>query len=158
MWLFSASFPSSFVDSEVSKCSIPDCTVVNLYPTQMKEHTNLLTFIEKYPTVHKTSSPSCLCLMHTSLEMNPLNPSLPFPPSVGKQLPRNGLKPIHTHAHIISVIRSLCISSNLMSVLALKVMNVACGCLRTSGGWRMKDHKCKRRSLARVSGLCTLIS
>lgn len=153
------------MDRKESKCSIPclNCAAMNFSPTLMKntEKSNLpylLTFIEKYPTVHKSSSPSHLCLMHTSLEMNPLNPSLSFPPSVGKQLPRNSLEPTRRHTRIISVIRSLCISSNLMSVLALKVMNVACGCLRTSAGWRMKDHKCERRSLARVSGLCTLIS
>lgn len=60
-----------------------------------------LAFIEKYPTVRKSSSPTCLCLTHTSLEMNPLNPSPSFPPSVGKQLSnkQQSLKPRHTHTH-----------------------------------------------------------
>lgn len=165
--LFSVSFPNRFVDSTVSKSSIPcsNCAVINFTPLKWKNTEKskpptpyLLTFIEKYPTVHKSSSPSRLCLTHTSLEMNPLNPSLSFPPSVGKQLSWNSLKPTHTHTYIISVIRSLCISSNLMSVLALKVMNVAYGCLRASGGcvWKITNVSRGASLASRASALSSV--
>lgn len=45
-----------------------------------------------------------------------------------------------------------------MSVWALKVMNVAYGGLRASGGWRMKDHKCEQEEASLASRASALSS
>lgn len=100
--VFLGGMEGSCVDSEVSKCSIIclTCAVMNMLlhsnvQTQKKAATlfYFLAFIEKHPTVHKSSSTR---IFGSSLETTPLNPSSSFPPSVAKQPPRR--QSSHTRA------------------------------------------------------------
>lgn len=116
-----------------------------------------------FPVI-KSSSPKCLCLRHTSLEMYPLNPALSYRRSVAKQLSEefeSEIAWLQRHIHLSHSFTLLLIKYHEHSAqwwMAVVLLSVAYGCFKSPAVWIWNITNANRKAslVSRASALSSV--